>query len=522
MFLENVFFRRLFVFYSLLLFPVSVGAQSGSEEETFVTPNSEKGKYHMRAVWLTTIYGLDWPSTTARNQSDEERQKAELVSILDDLQYIGVNTVYLQVRSRGRLIYPSDLEPLSSDFVPSNSIYQLGYDPLEFAIQECHKRGMSLHAWLVVLPLGSDAEVRAMPKWCYPRSSTDGVVHYNRYWYMDPGSPRTWTHLRAIVRELVERYRVSGIHLDYIRYPDRSKGFPDQMAFSRSMFTHISDFRRANINKVVAEIAHELASDSIVIGYKPFLSAAVVGRYRRGEQSTKGEWTAYDSVYQDPVAWAKAGTIDFVVPMMYFKGGIFPSAFQQWKNSLNEVTDSCPIIAGLAPYMVDKREGNWHKEEVIEQVDFLDSIPVAYNFSQKSAVNTGVALFRAKHVLDSNLGVGELIAKRWLNSFPLPWQASVSHHLIPTQELEMQPLDNGLEISWKSTGSHKLYALYLTHNGEEPCGQSQPFISTTSTSVVIPWSEIGKESLIGCRVGVYDLVTNEEVIPIESAWFYNR
>ena len=110
-------------------------------------------KHEVRAVWLTTIGGIDWPHSYAQSARSIDKQKDELRHILDQLQQVGINTVLLQTRVRGTMIYPSTYEPWDgclSGF-PGKSP---GYDALAFAIDECHKRGMELHAWMVTIPVG--------------------------------------------------------------------------------------------------------------------------------------------------------------------------------------------------------------------------------------------------------------------------------------------------------------------------------------------------------------------------------
>ena len=115
-------------------------------------------KYEYRAVWLTTIENLDWPHSQVKTPADVERQKNELTVILDSLQSMHINTVLLQTRVRGDVIYPSAIEPLSHVFTGVTG-KSPGYDPLAFAIDECHKRGMQLHAWLVTMPIGKAEHV---------------------------------------------------------------------------------------------------------------------------------------------------------------------------------------------------------------------------------------------------------------------------------------------------------------------------------------------------------------------------
>ena len=113
----------------------------------------ESPKYESRAVWLTTIGGIDWPHSYAQSSRTIQKQQEELCTILDQLQQAGVNQVLLQTRIRATTLYPSSLEPWDGCLsgIPGKSP---GYDALDFAIDECHRRGMELHAWIVTLPIG--------------------------------------------------------------------------------------------------------------------------------------------------------------------------------------------------------------------------------------------------------------------------------------------------------------------------------------------------------------------------------
>lgn len=144
------------------------------------------------------------------------KAEKELTDILDRLQQAKINTVLIQTRVRGTMIYPSAYEPWDgclSGF-PGRSP---GYDALQFAIDECHKRGMELHAWVVTIPvgkwnaLGCKTLRQKIPK-LIKKIGADG--------YMDPENSRTGDYLANICREITHKYNVDGIHLDYIRYPE--------------------------------------------------------------------------------------------------------------------------------------------------------------------------------------------------------------------------------------------------------------------------------------------------------------
>ena len=110
-------------------------------------------KREVRAVWVATIGGIDWPRSYAQSPASAEKQKKDLVDMLDKLQAAGINTVLFQTRVRATTVYPSRHEPWDGCITGTPGKAPC-YDPLRFAIEECHKRGMELHAWLVTIPVG--------------------------------------------------------------------------------------------------------------------------------------------------------------------------------------------------------------------------------------------------------------------------------------------------------------------------------------------------------------------------------
>ena len=174
-----------------------------------------------RAVWLTTLSGLDWPSRPVSVPSDTLRQQQALRQTLDRLQQAGINTVIFQTRIRATVAYPSNIEPWDGAFsgTPGRGP---GYDPLAFALRECHKRGMELHAWVVAFPICNAALARRLGAEALPKKHPELCHRCGDAWFMDPGVPATAQYVAGICREIVERYDVDGIHLDYIRYPEES------------------------------------------------------------------------------------------------------------------------------------------------------------------------------------------------------------------------------------------------------------------------------------------------------------
>ena len=235
--------KRLLLFISLCLACVSLYASSP--------------KYETRAVWLTTNWGLDWPSHPVRRPADVPRQQRELVDILDRLQAMGINTVFFQARIRGEVFYASQYEPWAGVLSGGRNP---GYDPLAFVVDECHRRAMECHAWLVTFPVGSNRQVRKQGRasmvarhrsWC---KQSDGE------WFLDPGNPEVRSYLTGLVSEVVSKYDVDGIHLDYVRYPDDARRFPDTDSFRKwgKGATSRARWREQNITATVTAIYDEV------------------------------------------------------------------------------------------------------------------------------------------------------------------------------------------------------------------------------------------------------------------------
>ncbi len=323
----------------------------------------------IRAVWLTTIGGIDWPRTYATSPATIEQQKRELTRMLDRLKLIRINTVLLQTRIRGTVIYPSSLEPWDGCMSgqPGRSP---GYDPLRFAIDECHKRGMELHAWVVTLPLGkwNGAGCRNMRN-KYPklirRIGEDG--------FLNPEQPQTGDIIASVCEEIVRKYDVDGIHLDYIRYPDgwkikvgRSTGREHITSIVRKIHTAVKSVRR-NIK----------------------LSCSPIGKYEDLSRYSSRGWNAYMGVCQDAQGWLRMGLMDQLYPMMYFKGNqFFPFALNWSENKYGK-----EVAAGLGIYFLDPHEGNWKIDEVKRQL----AICRQYGLGQ--------CFFRAKFLLDNVQGL---------------------------------------------------------------------------------------------------------------------
>ncbi len=373
------------------------------KEKSSASPGKE-----VRAVWLTTIGGIDWPHTYAHDEYTINKQKLEFVNILDKLKKININTVLLQTRIRGTVIYPSAFEPWDG-CVSGNPGKSPGYDPLQFAIEECHRRGMELHAWVVSLPVGKwnalgCRQLRQRFPSIIRKIGEDG--------FLNPEMPKTAEVLADVCGEITKNYDIDGIHLDYIRYPETWKiKVPRQQG-------------RENITYIVRKVHDRVKS------IKPHvkMSCSPLGKYDDlARYSSKG-WNARNTVCQDAQMWLKSGLMDQLYPMIYFKENHFYPFAIDWAES----SDKGQVAVGLGIYFLDSKEGNWKIEEVKRQLN----VSRAYGLGQ--------CFFRTKFLLDNVQGIYDYLR---IFNFADGWQTYKSLFSIPVasnplSESSKQPSDS--------------------------------------------------------------------------------
>lgn len=383
-------------------------------------------KYEYRAVWLTVIENLDWPKTQATTPQGIENQKQELVAMLDTLQAMKVNTVLLQTRVRGDLIYPSAIEPFSHLFTGTVG-RSPGYDPLAFAIEECHKRGMQLHAWIVTMPVGKDDHVAMVGKMSLPHRKRSLCSHYDGAWYMEPGNPATSDYIVSIVKEIVENYDVDGIHLDYVRYPDKNKGYPDAALYRKyGKGRSLASWRRSNITRIVKSVY------ACVKDLKPWVrvSCATLGKYDHLTRYSSLGWDAYNVGFQAAQQWARDGIVDMILPMLYFNGNNFYPFVLDWQEN------ACGrhIVPGIGAYRLLPEYGGWKPLELIRQL-----------CTSRSAGTSGTAMFRAEHLTSCAYDVYTTIYRTPSLVPPMSWYGTKPS---APAALSVEPVVAGVELCW--------------------------------------------------------------------------
>ena len=392
-------------------------------------------KRETRAVWLTTLANLDWPKNYARSEESIKLQKQELIDILDKYQKANINTVLLQARVRAATIYPSDIEPWDQCITGvEGRAPGYGYDPLGFAVEECHKRGMEIHAWIATIPVGAKNSLGCrtlMKKGFRIRNFSTGS-------YLDPADPSVAPYLASICGEIVRKYDVDGINLDYIRYPDgwprpsyRDGDTPDQ--------------RRSNITAIVRAIHDEVKA------IKPWvkMSCSPIGKHADLSRYSSKNFNAHDRVSQEAQEWMRLGLMDQLYPMQYFRGDNYYPFVADWVENAYKRE----IVTGLGTYFLDPREGNWTLGDLTRQMYVSRDLGV------------GHAHFRSYFLTANKQGVYDF-EKQFNATLSLPhkMQGVASTAAMPyavNSSLVERREDKSVILRWKAvTPYYNIYASY--------------------------------------------------------------
>ncbi len=324
--------RTALTFFLLAALAETAAAQNHSA----VPPKRE-----VRAVWLTTTMGLDWPRTT-----DRDEQQTSLREIVRTLKKSNFNTIFVQARARGDAYYRSSYEPWAENLTGTLG-KDPGWDPLAFLCAEAHAAGLEVHVWFNVFKVrGAGAVPATLPP--HPaRSHPEWVINYAGEGWIDPGNPEARSYLVNVVLEIARKYDIDGFNFDYCRYPGRD--FADGESYRRFGGGTIREtWRKGNIDRWIGECYDRLTAlrPILKVGASPLGLAVPAG------DSASGIMNEYA---QDACGWLRAGKIDYVAPQLYWDIGStngdpdFASLLQSWQ----ERACGRQVYAGIGAYKPD-------------------------------------------------------------------------------------------------------------------------------------------------------------------------
>lgn len=401
----------------------------------FSLGQTEPPKSEFRGAWVATVINLDWPSSPFLTTN---AQKEELIQLFNKLEETNINSVIFQIRSECDAMYASNYDPWSYWLTGSQGTAPSPYyDPLEFAIEEAHARGLELHAWFN--PYRAEREVNG-----YTTSGThvtnlhpSWVIRIGNIKFLNPGLPEVREYVTNVIMDVVHRYDIDGVHFDDYFYPyppdeisnEDSKTFQD---YPRG-FSNIGDWRRDNVNELLRMISDSInaVKPEIKFGMSPF------GIYKNGVPSGITGLDAYSSIYCDPIAWLQEKIIDYLAPQLYwpFGGGQDYGKLLPWWASR---VDERHLYPGQALY----RAGSFPANEIPRQI----------KLNRETENCQGSILFRAQNLFGNPNGVTDSLNNNYYKYKAISPSMSWKDLIIPNNpsNLRFESLAEirGLGIQW--------------------------------------------------------------------------
>jgi uncharacterized lipoprotein YddW (UPF0748 family) len=353
----------------------------------------------MRGVWLTTVSRLDWPPVSSVNLSSAalriSQQQQALKDKLDKLKSLGINTVFFQVKPDATALWPSKILPWS-DMLTGKIGQDPGYDPLQFMLDEAHKRGIKVHAWFNPYRVSVNTKASTVAELnrtvsLHPASvfvlHPDWIRTSGDRYVLDPGIPEARDWITSIVSEVVARYPIDGVQFDDYFYTESpGSALNDNQTYSRygQGFASKADWRRHNTQLLIEQVSRTIKQlkPDVQFGVSP------AGVWRNISHDPAGSATrgaaAYDESYADTRRWVQQGLLDYIAPQLYWPFARDAARYDVLANWWANVVKNTPtkLYIGVALYKIgepSKMEPDWMIEggvpELKKQLDLNEAVP---------------------------------------------------------------------------------------------------------------------------------------------------
>ncbi|MCJ8210629.1 family 10 glycosylhydrolase [Mucilaginibacter sp. RS28] len=336
-------------------------------------------KREFRGVWVATVVNIDWPSRVGLTS---DKQKEQLLKILDYHAQSNINAIMFQVRPAADAFYAKSREPWSRWLMgKQGQAPDPFYDPLEFAITEAHKRGMELHAWINPYRATFDANYANIASNHPTKTHPEWFFTYGKQKLFNPGLPEVREYIVQVVLDIVKNYEIDGLHMDdyFYPYPIAGQVINDTEAFKKygSAFTDIRDWRRDNVNQLIKMLADSIHK------YKPSVKFGVspLGIWKNKRQDVEGSETnggsSYLELYADTRKWVQEGWVDYINPQIYWPFGFRAAPFEKLIDWWSDNTFGRHLYIGQAAYRINERNQTAFRNprELPNQIRYIRANP---------------------------------------------------------------------------------------------------------------------------------------------------
>ena len=345
----------------------------------FISSHSFAGQPEFRGVWIATVANIDWPRP---NQYNVDSQKQEYIRQLDMHKRNGMNAVIVQVRPATDAFYPSPYEPWSQWLTGTQGLPPYPYyDPLEFMVEEAHKRGFEFHAWCN--PYRADVNVgkSSIASSHITRLHPEWFLEYGGKLYFDPGNKSGQKWVTSVVRDMVKRYDIDAVHMDDYFYPYRIAGkeFPDSVSYNlHGRGWNKATWRRSNVDSIIFSLSKIIKQEKqwCKFGISPF------GVWRNKDRDPMGSATQagvtnYDDLYADVVLWTRKGWVDYMAPQLYWELGHLKVGYETLIEWWSKHAYGRHMYIGHGIYRaLERNSASWQqRSQLPRQIQLLRSYP---------------------------------------------------------------------------------------------------------------------------------------------------
>ena len=481
-------------------------------------------KHEFRATWLSTVWAIDWPSVRASSEDAERSQKAELRSKLDMFQELGLNACFFQVRGMSDAFYDSKYEPWSQYLTGKRGLAPT-YDPMAYIIEEAHKRGIEVHAWVNPYRYATSSENYGTLPTDYSNTHPEWLIKGADAYILNPGIPEVREQIVKIIEDIIEKYDVDGIVFDDYFYLNGSTYDSTDSAQYRLYNPDVlsrGDWRRQNVNKMVADVnaAIKKLKPWVRFGIGPAgvaaSNATVAAKYDITPCPAGSDWQ-YNGIYSEPVQWLKDNTIDYLSPQVYWTIGStndYSKIVPWWGMVAHKFGRHMYVsasLSSLSPVVPGRGMSEMEKQRMVAQTMYkpdetIEEIKINYSSAKEGA--PGMVFFSAKNIGTAGF-VDALLDGVWTEKAlvpPVTWYKPEEQGLVTDIEV------SGQMVSWQYDGSNVRYGVYAIpkterHNIEALTSSAYYLGMTWQKSFQLP--EDITESTHCIAVAVQDRYGNE-------------
>jgi uncharacterized lipoprotein YddW (UPF0748 family) len=431
---------RIF-FLAALLMLASLGCATAAYQESAVRPPTLDREF--RGVWIATVANIDWPSKPGLSTA---QQKAELIFLLNRAAELKLNAIVFQVRPACDAMYASQLEPWSEYLTGAmGKAPEPFYDPLAFALQEAHKRGMELHAWFNPYRALHKSHLGKISADHISKTHRELVRSYGEYLWLDPGEREVQEHSLRVVMDVVKRYDIDGVQFDDYFYPDPTgvnRDFPDDASwkkFGAGGKLNRGDWRRENVNAFISRVYASIKAA------KPWVKFGMAppGIWRPGDPPQITGSDNYNKLYADSRKWLVNGWVDYFSPQLYWriepKEQSFPALLNWWAQQNVRHLNLWPglsAVNGLSP--------DWSAREIPEQIRLIRKQPGANGYifyNATSLLTNGPRGAILQRTLQSTLNTQPALVPA------SPW---LGRDTLAKPNLSVNELPTGVRLDWNA------------------------------------------------------------------------